>query len=54
MIGSRPPATNTMTTVSSQQTSADHARFAIGFDPRDRAGLHALWDEVIDSGQWSH
>lgn len=30
------------------------ARFAIGFDPRDRARLHALWDEVIDSGQWSH
>jgi len=29
-------------------------RFAIGFDPRDRARLHALWDEVIDSGQWSH
>lgn len=28
--------------------------FAIGFDPRDRARLHALWDEVIDSGQWSH
>jgi len=28
--------------------------FAIGFDPRDRARLHALWDEVIDSNQWSH
>lgn len=28
--------------------------FAIGFDERDRAALHALWDEVIDSGQWSH
>jgi perosamine synthetase len=28
-------------------------RFAIGFDPRDRARLHALWDEVIASQQWS-
>jgi len=28
-------------------------RFAIGFDPRDRARLHSLWDEVIDSQQWS-
>ncbi|HJS94353.1 MAG TPA: DegT/DnrJ/EryC1/StrS family aminotransferase [Solirubrobacteraceae bacterium] len=42
-----------MTTVSSQQTVADYARFAIGFDPRDRARLHALIDEVIDSGHWS-
>src|ERR1700743_3460114 len=43
-----------MTTVSSQQqTSAAHARFAIGFDPRDRARVHALIDEVIDSGHWS-
>jgi dTDP-4-amino-4,6-dideoxygalactose transaminase len=28
--------------------------FAIGFDRRDRARLHALWDEVIDSQQWAH
>ena len=42
-----------MTTVSSQQTVADFARFAIGFDPRDRARLHTLIDEVIDSGHWS-
>ncbi|HSC02436.1 MAG TPA: DegT/DnrJ/EryC1/StrS family aminotransferase [Solirubrobacteraceae bacterium] len=42
-----------MTTVSSQQTVADYARFAIGFDPRDRTRLHALIDEVIDSGHWS-
>jgi perosamine synthetase len=28
--------------------------FAIGFDPRDRWRLHALWDEVLDSQQWSH
>ena len=43
-----------MTTVSSPQTAApDHARFAIAFDPRDRARFHALIDEVIDSGHWS-
>jgi perosamine synthetase len=42
-----------MTTVSSQQTVAGYARFGIGFDPRDRARLHALVDEVIDSGHWS-
>lgn len=29
-------------------------RFAIGFDRRDRMRLHELWDEVIDSDQWSH
>src|SRR5437763_5343088 len=42
-----------MTTVSSQQTVPEYARFAIGFDPRDRSRLHALIDEVIDSGHWS-
>ena len=42
-----------MTTASSQQTVADYARFAIGFDPRDRDRIHALIDEVIDSGHWS-
>jgi dTDP-4-amino-4,6-dideoxygalactose transaminase len=51
-----------MTSVSSQQTvpdsaspngAPDYARFAIGFDPRDRARFHALIDEVIDSGRWS-
>jgi dTDP-4-amino-4,6-dideoxygalactose transaminase len=31
----------------------DLSRFAIGFDRRDRARLHALWDEVIDSDQWA-
>jgi perosamine synthetase len=31
----------------------DIHRFAIGFDERDRGRLHALWDEVIDSQQWS-
>ena len=32
----------------------DLHRFAIGFDERDRPRFHALIDEVIDSGQWSH
>ncbi|HLM49238.1 MAG TPA: DegT/DnrJ/EryC1/StrS family aminotransferase [Solirubrobacteraceae bacterium] len=32
---------------------ADIARFAIGFDERDRPRLHALWDQVIDSQRWS-
>ena len=27
--------------------------FAIGFDQRDRARLHALWDEIIASNRWS-
>jgi perosamine synthetase len=32
----------------------DPARFAIGFDHRDRERFHALIDEVLDSGHWSH
>ena len=28
-------------------------RFAIGFDERDRARLHALWNGILDGGQWS-
>jgi perosamine synthetase len=39
-----------MTTASA---SPDYARFAIGFDDRDRARFHELIDEVIDSNQWS-
>ena len=27
--------------------------FAIGFDQRDRARLHTLWDEILDSNRWS-
>ncbi|MGB9185483.1 MAG: DegT/DnrJ/EryC1/StrS family aminotransferase [Solirubrobacteraceae bacterium] len=37
----------------SPQSVPDHARFAIGFDNRDRARLHALIDEVLDSNRWS-
>jgi hypothetical protein len=29
-------------------------QFAIGFDPRDRARVHELWDEVFASNQWAH
>ncbi len=51
-----------MTTVSSHHTAQDgtlqhgvpdFTRFAIGFDPRDRARLHSLIDQVLESGRWS-
>jgi perosamine synthetase len=32
---------------------ASIGKFAIGFDERDRARLHTLWDEVITSQRWS-
>ncbi|MFL5893818.1 MAG: DegT/DnrJ/EryC1/StrS family aminotransferase [Thermoleophilaceae bacterium] len=31
----------------------DFDRFRIGFDERDRARLHAVWDEILDSQRWS-
>jgi perosamine synthetase len=31
----------------------DFTRFAIGFDQRDRARLHELWDGVLDTHQWT-
>ena len=34
-------------------TESDLARFAIGFDQRDRARLQALWEKVFESQQWS-
>jgi perosamine synthetase len=34
-------------------TQRDLARFAIGFDQRDRVRLHALWEQVFESQQWS-
>jgi dTDP-4-amino-4,6-dideoxygalactose transaminase len=49
-------ALTNMTTVSSSasnQIASDYARFAIGFDDRDRGRLHALIDEVLDSNRWS-
>src|SRR6201991_2713437 len=39
-----------MTTASS---TTDIGRFAIGFDHRDRARLHTLIDEVLDSERWT-
>jgi dTDP-4-amino-4,6-dideoxygalactose transaminase len=31
----------------------DWSTFAIGFDQRDRARLHELWEEVFDSQRWT-
>jgi dTDP-4-amino-4,6-dideoxygalactose transaminase len=43
-----------MTTVPTEaQIVPDYARFAIGFDHRDRERLHALIDDVLDSNRWS-
>ena len=28
-------------------------RFAVGFDRRDRARLHRLWDEILDAERWT-
>jgi perosamine synthetase len=33
--------------------AAAYEKFAIGFDERDRARLHELWDGVLDSNRWS-
>jgi len=35
------------------QAVPGYARFAIGFDDRDRGRLHELIDEVLDSNRWS-
>jgi dTDP-4-amino-4,6-dideoxygalactose transaminase len=42
-----------MSTASTTENVPDFSRFAIGFDHRDRARLHALIDEVLDSERWS-
>jgi perosamine synthetase len=42
-----------MTTASTTESVPEFSRFAIGFDHRDRARLHELIDEVLDSEQWS-
>jgi dTDP-4-amino-4,6-dideoxygalactose transaminase len=41
------------TSVGTVPTAEALGKFAIGFDDRDRARLHALWDEVLDSQQWA-
>jgi perosamine synthetase len=38
---------------SQEQAAPGFSSFAIGFDERDRARLHELWDGVIDSQRWS-
>ena len=40
-------------TSSSTAATADFARFAIGFDDRDRERLHELIDQVLDSNRWT-
>jgi perosamine synthetase len=35
------------------RTAIDLGRFAIGFDQRDRARLHELWDRILDEERWS-
>jgi dTDP-4-amino-4,6-dideoxygalactose transaminase len=35
------------------QSTPSYARFAIGFDDRDRARFHELIDQVIDSNRWT-
>lgn len=44
-----------MTTASESASlkAPDFARFAIGFDQRDRARFHELIDEVLDSNRWA-
>jgi dTDP-4-amino-4,6-dideoxygalactose transaminase len=41
------------TSVTPNPTVPPWARFAIGFDERDRGRFHELIDEVIDSGRWT-
>jgi perosamine synthetase len=35
------------------QRTVEASRFAIGFDHRDRARLHELWDSILDTDVWS-
>jgi perosamine synthetase len=42
-----------LTMTNSPITALDPTTFAIGFDRRDRARLHELWDEVLDSQRWT-
>jgi dTDP-4-amino-4,6-dideoxygalactose transaminase len=35
------------------EAPSDVATFAIGFDQRDRARVHALWERIFDANQWS-
>jgi dTDP-4-amino-4,6-dideoxygalactose transaminase len=44
---------STASASAAREGTPDYARFAIGFDERDRARFHELIDEVIASNQWS-
>jgi len=35
------------------QLKPDYGRFAIGFDQRDRARLHTMIDQILDSNRWT-
>jgi dTDP-4-amino-4,6-dideoxygalactose transaminase len=37
----------------SSVTALGPTAFTIGFDQRDRARLHELWDQVLDSERWT-
>src|SRR5262249_28684968 len=50
---SRQPEMSIASASAAREGTPDYARFAIGFDERDRARFHELIDEVIASGQWS-
>jgi len=39
--------------VTASRSSPTYDTFAIGFDPRDSALLHALWDEILERQIWS-
>jgi perosamine synthetase len=51
-VSSTPPKSMTAS-ASPHETAPPYARFAIGFDERDRARFHELIDQVIDSGRWT-
>ncbi len=52
--GNSPSHIHEGATVGPQQTiRPDASSFAIGFDHRDRARLFELWNQVLDSEQWS-
>jgi dTDP-4-amino-4,6-dideoxygalactose transaminase len=47
------PADPQQAAAAARSPAPDYSSFAIGFDERDRARLHELWDGIIDSGRWS-
>ncbi|MEA2479166.1 MAG: perosamine synthetase [Thermoleophilaceae bacterium] len=45
--------TKVATVGAASPAGGDFSQFGIGWDVRDRARLHELWDEVLSSGRWS-